>query len=196
MVEVPRTPSDDDQRVVIHGVSWSQYEAIRERTDHIPGLRLTYLEGALEIMSPSSRHELLKKLIARLLEVYALERDIDLVGAGSTTFRSPEVERALEPDECYCLGTYREPPDLAIEVVLTTGGLDKLAVYRGLGVLEVWQWRADRFQVWRLGAEGYAEVGRSQVLPALDLEDLAIFVRMPEQPAAVRAFRDRLRARR
>ena len=194
MVELWRIAPDQDQRVVVHGVTWAQYVAVRDRLEDIPGLRMTYLEGALEIMSPSSRHELIKTTIARLLEVYALERDLDLVGAGSTTFRRPELERALEPDECYCMGEYRDPPDLAIEVVLTHGGLDKLAVYRGLGVPEVWLWLDDRFHVFRLGGAGYEEVVRSQVLPDLDLAELAELVRLPSQVVAVRTLRDRLRA--
>ena len=59
---------------------------------------MTYLEGSLEIMSPSRRHEVEKKQIARLLELFCLERDIPLYGYGSTTFRKEEHERGLEPD--------------------------------------------------------------------------------------------------
>ena len=195
MIERQRLFGDEDQRIVLHGVSWAQYEAVRDRLDDIPGLRMAYLEGALEIMSPSSRHELLKKCIARLLEVYALERDIELVGGGSTTFRRAALERGLEPDECYCLGEFREPPDIAIEVVLQGGGVDKLAIYQGLAVPEVWLWQDDRFHVYWLGPSGYEQQARSKSLPDLDLDDLATYVRLPSQPAAVRAYRDRLRER-
>ena len=83
---------------------------------------VTYLEGALEFMSPSEPHEDFKKLIARLLEAYAEEADIDLKGRGSTTFREEPKERGLESDECYSVGPFAGRPDIAIEVVLSQIG--------------------------------------------------------------------------
>ena len=122
---------DAETRIVVHGISWAQYEAILAALGDSPGVRLAYLEGALEIMSPSRRHELLRKTLARLLEIYALERDIPLVGYGAATFRKRAKERGVEPDECYVLGEpgKREPaaPHLAIEVVLSSWDLDKLS---------------------------------------------------------------------
>jgi Uma2 family endonuclease len=88
-----------------------------------------YLEGTLEIMSPSPEQEVDKTTIARLIEIHALERDIDLTGYGSTTFRKPAQERGLEPDECYCFGQLKEFPDIALEVIVSSGGIDKLSIY-------------------------------------------------------------------
>lgn len=88
-----------------------------------------YLEGTLEIMSPSPEHEVDKTTIARLIEIHALERDIDLTGYGSTTFRKPAQERGLEPDECYCFGQLKEFPDIGLEVIVSSGGIDKLSIY-------------------------------------------------------------------
>jgi Uma2 family endonuclease len=89
---------------------------------------MTYLEGALEIMSPSRLHENIKTRIARLLELFALERDIRLQGYGSMTLRHEPKGRGLEPGECYVLGPPQTEgfPDLAIEVSVTSGGIDKL----------------------------------------------------------------------
>ncbi len=160
------------------------------------GVRLTYLEGALEIMSPSDAHENAKKLLARLVEAYAEELDLDLDGHGSTTFRSEAAERGLEPDECYTLGRNKPVPDIAIEVVFSPPRIDKLAVYRGLGVPEVWVYQDGRLRVWVLGAVGYEERSRSAVLPLLDLELLVSYVRTDEpQTKLVKAFRAALRAR-
>src|SRR5262245_17926058 len=109
------TPPERDQRVVIHGVDWKTYLIVRDAIDS-PGIRITYDRGAMEIMSPSPEHESKKKTFARLLEQWALERDVPLLGYGSTTFRRAAKERGLEPDECYCLGEpLRDMPDLAIE---------------------------------------------------------------------------------
>jgi Uma2 family endonuclease len=165
-----------------------------------PAIRLAYLEGALEIMSPSSRHEFLKTQIARLLEMFSVERRVPLIGYGSTTFRSEARERGVEPDECYCvgreLGEGDAAPDIAIEVVLTNWTVNKLSIYAGLGVGEVWLWRADQFELYVLEGEGYRALDpgdRSVLVPSLDFAVLAEFVRRPDQYGAALAFRDFLR---
>jgi Uma2 family endonuclease len=89
-----------------------------------------------------------------------------------------------------------ERPDIAFEVVLTSGGLDKLAVYEGLGVPEVWFWKAKRFEILRFGPAGYERRDRSDFLPGLDFTVLAEFVGAQHQAQAVRAYRDRLRQER
>jgi Uma2 family endonuclease len=183
---------DDDVRLIVHGVSWGRYVLIRELLDDQPGLRMTYLEGTLEIMSPSREHERAKVMIARLIEAWALVRRVRLNGYGSTTLRKEARERGLEPDECYVLGELREVPDIAIEVVLTSGGIDKLAVYRGLGVPEVWFYRQGAFTLHALEGDRYVAIERSRIVPALDLEQLARFVDASDQTAAVRAYVDAL----
>ena len=138
-VPVPPSPAErsGDQRFILRGIPWQTYVSLREAND-TPGLRMTYDRGALELMRPSPEHEDLKTTIARLIEVYASERDVPLYGYGSTTFRRQAKEQGLEPDECYCLGgKLRDVPDIAIEVVLSSGGIDKLPIYAGLGVPEV-----------------------------------------------------------
>lgn len=138
---------------------------------------------------------MLKKMIARLIEMYALEKDIDLFSCGSATYRNAAVGRGLEPDESYCVGTRNEFPDLAIEVILTSGGLDKLEVYKGLGVSEVWFWQEGKLSVQKLQADGsaYAPVLRSTLLPDLELELLARYIRPEDEPQAVKAFRKIIR---
>ena len=186
-------PAASDQPFVVHGVTWQSYLTLRATLD-IPGLRLTYLKGALELMSPSSRHEELKKIIARLLEFWAIETGTVLSGYGSTTFRSEAAERGLEPDECYVVGDDLESvPDIAIEVVLTSGGIPKLDVYRGLGVPEVWFYQDENFHIFRLGEHGYEPAPASLALPALDFALLARCVRLESQTKAVLALRDALR---
>ncbi len=167
------------------------YCALRELFDS-PGVRMTYLRGALEIMRPSRRHEGYETRIARLLELFALERSVPLSGHGSTTFRHAAAERGIEPDECYVLGRELgddDYPDIALEVIISSGGINKLEAYRGLGVREVWFWREGRFHPYALGAEGYASVARSALIPELDFEELATFAEEPNQLAALRVIR-------
>jgi Uma2 family endonuclease len=183
-----------EQRFLLHGVDWHTYSVLRELLDS-PGLRMTYLEGVLELMSPSLRHEAAKKMIARLVEAFALERDVPLYGYGSTTFRREARAAGLEPDECYVVGgEIQEFPDVAVEVALTSGGLPKLPAYERLGVREVWFWLDDRgFRLYRLGESGYEAIATSALVPSLDFALLARFVLRSDQPQAVREYRDALR---
>jgi Uma2 family endonuclease len=189
----PAYETAGEQRIILHGVSGEQYVTVRDALDHVPGLRMIYLEGALEIMSPSRDHEGIKTSLARLLEIYALEKDIPLNGYGSTTFRKQARKRGLEPDECYCIGAMKDVPDIAIEAIVTRGGLDRLEVYRGLEVAEVWFWEDGKLSLHHLEGDRYRPVTRSRFLPALDLELLVQFVRPDEQTEAVRAYREALR---
>ena len=138
-----------DQRLVTYGVPWSHYETqLALRGDH-PVPRIAFLEGALELMSPSKDRERIKSYIGRLVEAYALEREIDLSPYGSWTLKQAPQQAGLEPDECYLVGDQqRDTPDLAIEVVWTSGGIEKLEIYRRLGVGEVWI-RGSRFMSYR-----------------------------------------------
>ena len=188
--------TDEDRFVVVHGVEWKAYCELRELLDS-PGVRMTYLKGALEIMSASRRHEGYKTRIARLIELYALERDVPLIGYGSTTFRQALAERGLEPDECYVVArdmTDDEYPDIALEIVLTSGGINKLEVYRGLGMREVWFWHKGKYSLYCLVDSGYQLRERSEFLPKLDLEELARFADQPNQHEALKAYRDAIRS--
>jgi Uma2 family endonuclease len=188
---------EEDQRFVIYGVPWLAYVAMRDALEDQPGLRMTYLEGTLELMSPSKKHEEFKKLIARLVEAYAEEMDLNLNGYGNMNLRKKAKKRGLEPDECYSLGRAGKVPDIAIEVVLTSGVVNKMSVYEGLSVPEVWVWEAGAFSILRLTERGYEARPRSEVLPDLDLDFLASFVEEgANQTQRVKAFRRALRERR
>jgi Uma2 family endonuclease len=192
----PGDERDRDQRVILYNVPWEQYEALLAIRGEGAGVRMTYLKGALELMSPSIDHEAIKSLVARLLEAYAEEEDLPLNCYGSWTIRSRPKERGLEPDECYVLGTHRpEAPDLAIEVAYSRGGLNKLEVYRGLGVGEVWLWHEGLLDVYVLRAGAYERAPKSELLPSLDLDLLLRFVDHRDQTASVRAYRKALRER-
>jgi Uma2 family endonuclease len=198
---LPYHPADDEERrFVLHGVPWATYVALRDALDDQSGLKMTYLRGALELMSPSVLHEDAKKTIARLVEVWAMERDIDLRGFGGATFRHEAKQRGLEPDECYKLGKLDDDgvPDIAIEVIVTAGLVDKMAAYAGLSVPEVWEWRPSTrtIIVHRLAGEHYERREHSEVLPALDLAELSRFVQPGEnQTRLAKQYQAALRPR-
>jgi Uma2 family endonuclease len=185
------SPAIAEPRISLGGVTWQQYESLIEVFGDRPRLRLSYLEETLEIMTNSPEHEMIKTLIGRLIETYALETDIDLYSCGSATYRREATARGLEPDESYCVGTRKEIPDFAIEVVITSGGIDKLKIYKGLNVREVWFWQDGQFTLHRLidSTAGYEPISRSQLLPELDLNLLAQYINPTEEPQMVRAYR-------
>jgi Uma2 family endonuclease len=185
----------EDHIVVLREATWADYQRMQEMRGDRSAPRLTYLEGVLQIMSPSRDHESIKSGIGCLVEVWCLERGIEFSTYGSWTIEDKEVERGVEPDECYVFGRVAAParPDLAIEVVWTSGGINKLEVYRGLGVREVWFWRRGVITPWVLREGRYEQVERSEVLVGIDLVQLAGFAERPTTSAAIVAYREALR---
>ncbi len=182
-----------EEKITLYGVTWKQYDTLVSLfMDQFPGLKMTFLEGTLEIMGTSAEHERLKTIIARLLEMYAVEKRINFNGYGNTTFRKEAAKRGLEPDECYCLGELKEVPDIAIEIALTSGRINKLSVYQGLGVTEVWFWQNNQFLVYRLKDDRYQQIESSEFLPDLDFALLSQFIDYENQTEAVIAYRDAL----
>src|SRR5262245_62088564 len=120
-------PPDMDQRVVLNGMTWKDYEILLAVRGDRADVRMAYMNGAIELMGPSFHHESVRVTIARLVEAFGDETGLDLNGYGSWTLKNALVERGLEPDECYVLGVAHEGdvPQLAIEVVWTSGGLNK-----------------------------------------------------------------------
>lgn len=123
--------------MLLSGVPWSTYVVLRDTVES-RGVRMTYLKGWLEIVTNGRTHEVGTKQIARLLELFCLERDIRLHGYRSTTWRKEEAERGLDAGECYSRGRGSDLPQIALEVVVSNPLLDKLDVYAGLGIQEVW----------------------------------------------------------
>lgn len=178
-----------DTVLVLGGVPWSLFEALLKCRGDAPTPRYAYLDGDLEIMSPSSDHERTKKNLARLIETYGTVRDVPVNGIGSWTLKDRLRKRGVEPDECYFVGRSEgDAPDLAIEVVFSRGGLQKLPIYAGLGVREVWIWRRGVLAIHRLDGEAYVVAPRSELLPELDLAMLTILAPQVDQHAAIRTW--------
>jgi Uma2 family endonuclease len=197
---LPRPAADDrdehDHIVVLGNATWADYQRHLEMRGEDAGPRITYLQGVIELMSPSRGHESQKSMIGRLVEAWFLEKGVDISPYGSWTLESKDAERGVEPDECYVLGDRPDPalPDLAIEVVWTSGGVNKLDVYRKLGVREVWIYRRGAFAIHGLRADTYERLVASEVLPGIDLELIAKYVGVQPMTRAVRELREALRA--
>jgi Uma2 family endonuclease len=200
-MSIPRVADErsvEDHIVVLHHATWADYQRLLEmRGDH-SAPRISYLEGDLEIMAPSRPHESIKSRVGHLVEVWCLERGIEFNAYGSWTLERKDDQRGAEPDECYVFGGNEgaAQPDLAIEVVWTSGGVNKLDIYGKLGVREVWVWRRGTLTAYLLRGDTYHEAASSDVLRGIDLVELASFLDRPTDSQAIREYRARLQERR
>jgi Uma2 family endonuclease len=184
-----QSDTDREQRLLMPGTyNWQQFEALEALLATSPGLRITYFDGLIELMTLSESHELIKKSLAILLEAYFVSIDMEFIPVGSATRRGEAKGTSFEPDESYYLGTKKDNPDLAIEVILTSGNLAKLEKYQRFQIPEVWLWEDDRLQVYQLTDDRYELVSNSTLLPKLDLALLVRCVQMPSRLEAMKAF--------
>ena len=191
---------DDDVRVVRRGVSWEAFERYLRRKGERVVPRLAYLDGVLELVTPSRGHEKQGSWIGSLIEVYAIERGIELSAFGSWTLIDKLRSAGAEPDECYILGDDHEEklarPHFAIEIQWSRSAIPKLEIYRRLGVREVWFWsRPGTLEVYVLRRGGFRKARRSACLPGLDLDLLCSFLDRPTMTQAMREFRSALAKR-
>ena len=177
-----------EQRVVLRRVTWETYESLL--TDHADSRspRFTYSEGMLEIMSPSSEHEELILVIATIADIIAEEQQVEFKGLGSTTFRRRDLKRGTEPDACFYIQNVERirgkkeidlrvdpPPDLVIEVEITSPAVAKLPLYARLRVPEIWLHDGHTPRILRLSGDQYEDCDRSGVLPSLTKSVLSEF---------------------
>ena len=147
-------------------------------------IRLSFDGSNLELMSPTFDHERDKSVLGRLIEMLCYELDLEITCGGSTTIRSDLVERGLEPDECYWIGgepamlgrrsfdiRTDPPPNLAVEIEVSTSLLSRLSIYEELGIPEIWRRRRGKLEVLRLGDDGlYAVAPISRCFPTVPIE--------------------------
>jgi Uma2 family endonuclease len=183
-----------DEPILIDELSWREFKVVEQLLSR-PGVRLSFLDGVLEIKRiPGEKHETIKERIGSLLDLYLLQMGIDYQPTGSMTLESPSGLVKREADKSYKLGANREFPDLAVEVVVTSGGINKLEAYKRLQIPEVWFWENGALRMYSLGADGYAEVDRSFVLPDLDIVLLVRCINMENHLQAMREFKQRIQS--
>ncbi|HET6879792.1 MAG TPA: Uma2 family endonuclease [Pirellulales bacterium] len=179
------TPED---RLVLSGISWDTYEVLRENEENWH-IRMTYDEGTLELMSPSTDHGAIKRLVGQMIEALTEELCVPRRSLSGSTWKRPEQAKGLEADECYYILNHHRvrkrrkvdltvdpPPDLAVEVEVSRSSLQRMRIYAALGVLEVWRWRRGGLTAWSLDGNEYIEREFSLNLPMLRVKDLEPFL--------------------
>lgn len=178
-----------EKLVTVADVSWEEFKAIEAQLKDNRNVRFSYLSGILEIMSPiGEKHEYVKTTLGYLLEAYMRELGIRFYGRGGFTLEEPGYASGT-PDESYCIGSNKETPDIVIEVIVTSGTINRKELYKPKNVPEVWFWKSNQIKIFRLNASGeYEEVNRSGFFPNLDPALLLQYIGHPDQYDAVAEF--------
>jgi Uma2 family endonuclease len=193
-------------RVVLHNISWQQFENLLVDLGESRAARVAYDEGTLEIMTPLPEHEYYKEAIGDAIKDIAEVLDQDYESLGSTTWKREIKKAGVEPDNCFYFQneprirgklefdlSQDPPPDLALEIDVTSKSLSRFSIYARLGVPEIWCYDSGELKIYQLQNEGYIEVETSSVFPTLRVQELpALIEQYPPQGrrAMRRAVRD------
>ncbi len=176
-------PAGGEERLLIHCLDWQGYSRLLKLFGD-DGPRVSYLDGVVELMSPGPLHEQSSHVLGLMVKLLTVELNIPCKGQGSTTIRRRSRQKGLEPDDCFYFESLNllrgqdlntlnpfPRPDLAIEVEVTSPLLDKLAIYAGLGVPEVWRHNRDGLTILCLGPDGlYSVTEQSHAFPFLPMD--------------------------
>ena len=177
------------QGLILHGISWATYERLLADYQDSHAAHFAYDQGELEIMVLSLEHERLKHTLATLVEVLAEEMGIDVDGVGSTTFQREDLAKGFEPDACFYIEHAEQitgkkridlsedpPPDLVIEIDITSPSLNKFPMYAQIGVPEIWRYDGETLSVLKREGQTYTPAEASGVLPGVPRAQLSLFI--------------------
>jgi len=176
-------------RVVLKNISWQTYQSLIIDFEREPAMRLTYDCGTLEIRMPLAPHETYKKILGRLIETATEELDLEIRSLGALTCSREDLAKGLEPDQCYYIQneavvrgieqidlTKLPPPDLAVEIDITSSSLDRFSIYADLKVPEIWRYDGQLLVIYGLLGNEYIMQDSSIALPLLKTADILQFL--------------------
>lgn len=182
--------SSINKKLILQGVSWKSYEELLKEFEDSNGLHFAFDNGILEIEMPTPKHEKPNRKLSDLITTICVELNIDFDNAGSTTFRKRAKAKGVEPDTCFYIQNEAQirgkteidlakdpPPDLVIEVDVTSPSLDKMPIYAALNVPEVWLYKGADVTFHKLANEKYQEIKQSLALPILTSEKATEFLK-------------------
>ena len=178
-----------DDCVVLSCVSWETYERLLADDEERRIPRMTYDQGVLELVTPSTPHEEDALVFAHLVLIVAASLGIPMRSVGSTTFRRKDLERGFEPDASFYIQnedrirgkrqidlTVDPPPDVVLEMEMSRSALDKLPLFASMGIPEVWRCDGQRVTIHILEQDRYQESSASLAFPVLTSDVLTRFL--------------------
>lgn len=200
---VKSTPAE--QRTVLQNITWETFEALLRDTGEDRGSRFAYDCGVLEIMTPLFEHENPKSNFGNFIIALAEELGIEIRSAGSTTLKRKISKRGIEPDTCYYIQNELAirgkqtldlendpPPDLAIEIDITSSSVNKLGIYSALGVIELWRYDGQNLKFYQLVEGQYVECKLSIAFPIVSVSEISRFIEQSKsigEIALLKSFR-------
>ena len=195
-----------ENTTLLMGIRWETYQALLLDLAENPSKKLTYDQGTLEIMTPLPEHEINKGFLGRLVQTTTELLGLEISILGSTTLSRKDLQKGVEPDECYYITNeelvrgkikfdfnHDPPPDLAINIDITSSSLDRLTIYAALGIQEIWRFDGENLFIYCLQYGNYQEQEKSNVLPILSRSVILNFlIRRGEkgENALLREFRE------
>lgn len=178
----------DTQQVVLHNISWQTYQALLADMGDHRSSRLAYDRGVLEITMPSDLHEFIKRLLERIVTTLTEELNLKVRSVASVTLNREDLERGVEPDSGFYIQNAslirgrkldlvnNPPPDLVVEVDITSASTRRLKIYQSLQVPEVWRCTAQALEIKRLEDREYVNCEFSVAFPMVSGADLIRFL--------------------
>ncbi len=204
---VMQTVLPAETRTLLENIRWETFvELSEQRRGSVP--RMTFDEGTLELMSPKRLHEGVGRLLGRMVETFTEVHGIEIQSVASTTFKRKDLGKAFEADESYYIENAEKirtkeeldllldpPPDLVIEIEITSSAIQKMKLFSAMGVPEVWRHDGERLTMHRLQAGRYESITESVALPGFTCEsaDTLLAQRYSSgETALIREYRQRL----
>lgn len=196
-----------EQRVAFHNLSWEDYLQIFQALPQDRHSRLSFSNGTLEITVPLEDHEFALRLIELFIRLLVLEMGLDMKTMGSTTMNRQDVKKGAEPDCAYYIQHQPQvagrkvnfdqdpPPDLIVEVDITSTDINKNQLYAAMGVPEFWRYNGEILRIFTLKNGEYEECEISPLFPIVQKEDLYRFLAeaIQSEMKAMRNFQDFLK---
>ena len=158
-------------------------------------------------MSHLGPHENSNRFIESLIGAIADELNLNFKRFGSLTLKREKKLKGAEPDSCYYLQNEPlvrikqeidldndPPPDLVLEIDITSGSLDKRPIYAAIGVPELWRYNGNKLEVFVLqpSSQDYQQVNQSPAFSWMPLDIIPRFIcqsLVDVETATLRAFR-------
>lgn len=182
------------EKHLYYGVSWDTYLQVREVIGDDSNVRLTFSHGVLEIMSPKRPHEQITRLIDMVVSHLAFDLGLNVDNCGAMTLRFESAQRGGEPDSCFYLANesavrgleeidlaIHPPPDIVLEVDITSPSIDKFGLYLVAQIPEVWRFDGSHMKFYVIAGEKYETISNSLSFPSLTPEMIEGYLRIGRQ---------------
>lgn len=188
--------------MTISGLTWKTYEALLQELGDDRSTRIAYDRGVLEVRMPGEPHEIINRLLAKIITMLAIEFGLEANDFGSVTLNREELDRGIEPDSCFYIqnaargqgmaetGSESLPPDLALEVDIASSSASKMAIYQAMGVSEVWLYRRNVLQIQLLQDGRYGDIPNSHAFPRVTVEQLNQWIEMRKTETDLTVLRE------